>query len=1114
MKLIKQIKLFYKEGNSDKVYEIDLCAIDDTNYVVNFRYGRRGAVLKDGTKTPEYVAAEKAQIIFDKLENEKKAKGYASEIETLIDLPSLESTEPDSINGVILQRLEDAVMGKNTFKTQWKTSRVIWKAGLLNIQEAIPYIIKLASKGDDLQTYSAIWALIKLKSAVAIEVFKSNALQGKQKEYIRNLAHEGLLQILKDEELQKHVATILETIPQEAKYFIDKKDYDSLITFLKEELANNSIKYLNSLYLAAKLDKKLHEFVIFLLEAVPFRPPYFKHIRAIYKLAHIRSDADAIAILAYRFENENPMFTRTVSLESEYDNSQFIPALNENVNVGKELRGKDSKIAFSNFTKRYFQKNSLHFLKEFDAETDSKKYLRFAVSILLKYTENDYTKAEKSPLNTYGQYNHNDRKYYYTVVDYPECSKLALLSTILFGNDKKRFLNAKMQFILSQEIFSSKNYYYAANEVTKVNAKGTTQESNSNVASNQSPDSVLDMAKRAFSTFFGKKEVEKKPETLVVPQEEKVVVKESTNRLELFPEHWDAFPEAYIQLIMQAHMNIIHNFAYQNLKARNDFNTLIDRFDEASILNLLNNPFAIPNHLGFETIVLKNDSLSTQVSFIGDVLNSKSEAARNWAKDHIISNPTLFLNDIEYVVKLIFNQVPDLKNWITNTLESFAFTEDKAKAITGKVIVELLTFEETTGNNTLAALAIERLKKIATSQLEQLSWDIVARLISSDLKTNNLLASDILILKSKKIASNEIPFSLIALFLEDSSFEIRKNGIQLLNNYQEDYLLTNSDALLELLNSEYQDVLESVLNCITQLGKSHLNLLERALRTTVYAMIRKEKFEGAHLSFKKFILEETTPYWNTTLEPRDIIKLLHAHYREGQLTGYEILKSYVRKDDFTIRQIISLGNHEILAIRQWCWNYFMDKKERIHAERNNALTVLDTTWDDTRAFAFHFFKTEFNETDWDLECLISIVDSVLPAVEQFGKEMITRYFNPDDGVTYLTKLSQHPSVNIQVFVTNYLNNYATDNVAKLKELDFYFRSVLTRVHKARIAKQRIFQFLHQEGKKNEEAAIFVTQIIDEVSATVSIRDKANCIAILTDLKALYPLLDTHLILKN
>ncbi|MFD1602492.1 WGR domain-containing protein [Flavobacterium artemisiae] len=1094
MKLIKQIKLFYKEGNSDKVYEIDLCAIDDTNFVVNFRYGRRGAVLKDGTKTPEYVSEEKAQVIFDKLENEKKSKGYASEIETLIDLPSLESVEPDSVNGVILQRLQDAVTGKNTFKTQWKTSRVIWRAGLLDIQEAVPYIIKLASKGDDLQTYAAIWALIKLKAEAGKEVFKSNAFQGKQKEYIRNLAHEGLLGILKDAELQQHISAILETIPQEARYYIDKKDYDSLVNFLKEELTNNAITYLTALYLAAKFDAKLHEIVVFLLEAVSFKPPYFKHIRAIYKLAHLRNDADAIAVLAYRFENENAMF-------------------NSNASLRKQLRREDTKIAFSNFTKLYFQKNSLNFLKGLNEEKDAKKYLKFAVSILSKYTEYDYSKSGKSPVNNYGQYNYNDRRYYYTVIDYPECSNLTLLSTILFGNDPKRILNSKLKYIFGQEVFSTNNYYFIENDPSRIDYNQKEERKTSN-ASTENSGSVLDTAKKVFSTFFGKKEEEKKPETLIIKEEEKIDKSKVSNRLELFPEHWDAFPEAYIQLIMEAQMNIIHQFAYTNLKARNDFNTLIGRFDETHILNLLNSNFAIPNNLGFETILLKNDALATQVGFVADVLNSKTESARDWAKKQIEANTALFFNDSDYVVKLIFNEIPELKNWIASALEKFAFTEEKAKVITGKVIVELLTFEESPENNNLAAIAIERLKIIATAQLEQLSWDIVASLVSSDLKTNNLLASTILILKSKKVASKEIPFSLITLFLEDENLEIRKNGIQLLHNYQEDYLLANSESLLALFHNPFQDVLSAVLECITKLGKSNAGFFDIALPGAVYAMIRKEKFEGAHLLFKKFILEETVNHWNTALKPRDVIKLIYANYRQSQLTGYEILKQYSRISDFTIPQIIALSNHEILAIRQWAWNYFIANKERIRAERNNALAILDTTWNDTRAFAFNFFKTEFDESDWDLDCLISITDSVLPAVEQFGKEMITRYFSPNDGVTYLTKLSQHPSVNIQLFVTNYLNTYAVDNVSKLKELNFYFRSVLTRVHKARIAKQRVFQFLQNEGRKTEEAAIFVTEILDEISATVAIQDKANCIEILTDLKTLYPQLNTHLILKN
>lgn len=74
MKIIKQTKLFFHEGKSDKVYEIDLCEINPDAFIVNFRYGRRGAALKEGSKTPEFVSREKAESIFDQLEKENEIK--------------------------------------------------------------------------------------------------------------------------------------------------------------------------------------------------------------------------------------------------------------------------------------------------------------------------------------------------------------------------------------------------------------------------------------------------------------------------------------------------------------------------------------------------------------------------------------------------------------------------------------------------------------------------------------------------------------------------------------------------------------------------------------------------------------------------------------------------------------------------------------------------------------------------------------------------------------------------------------------------------------------------------------------------------------------------------
>jgi predicted DNA-binding WGR domain protein len=76
MKLIKQTTLHFQDTTSDKIYEVDLCQLGEDRYLVNFRYGRRGSNLKEGTKTDTPVTLPQAEKAFDKLVLEKTKKGY------------------------------------------------------------------------------------------------------------------------------------------------------------------------------------------------------------------------------------------------------------------------------------------------------------------------------------------------------------------------------------------------------------------------------------------------------------------------------------------------------------------------------------------------------------------------------------------------------------------------------------------------------------------------------------------------------------------------------------------------------------------------------------------------------------------------------------------------------------------------------------------------------------------------------------------------------------------------------------------------------------------------------------------------------------------------------
>ena len=68
--------LYYREGSSDKVYQVGIEPRGEA-FVVNFAFGRRGSTLQTGTKTSSPVDYETAKRTYDKLVREKKAKGYS-----------------------------------------------------------------------------------------------------------------------------------------------------------------------------------------------------------------------------------------------------------------------------------------------------------------------------------------------------------------------------------------------------------------------------------------------------------------------------------------------------------------------------------------------------------------------------------------------------------------------------------------------------------------------------------------------------------------------------------------------------------------------------------------------------------------------------------------------------------------------------------------------------------------------------------------------------------------------------------------------------------------------------------------------------------------------------
>lgn len=93
--------LYYREGSSDKIYQVSLEPAED-GYVVNFAYGRRGAALNAGTKTACPVDHEEARRIYQRLIRDKMAKGYT---EGPDGAPYQHTDKADRFTGILPQLL-------------------------------------------------------------------------------------------------------------------------------------------------------------------------------------------------------------------------------------------------------------------------------------------------------------------------------------------------------------------------------------------------------------------------------------------------------------------------------------------------------------------------------------------------------------------------------------------------------------------------------------------------------------------------------------------------------------------------------------------------------------------------------------------------------------------------------------------------------------------------------------------------------------------------------------------------------------------------------------------------------------------------------------------------
>ena len=441
--------------------------------------------------------------------------------------------------------------------------------------------------------------------------------------------------------------------------------------------------------------------------------------------------------------------------------------------------------------------------------------------------------------------------------------------------------------------------------------------------------------------------------------------------------------------------------------------------------------------------------------------------------------------------------------------------DSNAQIIIGKIIVELLSFpllnKEGLGEvSQLIKEASEILLLTFPSQLRTLNLNVISDLLTHPIVEIQEFGARILL--NHQIPAKDLPAHIIESLLASENESLRILGIRLFGQLPDDKLINEEKELIIAIainhNSEIRNTIAPVIN---RLAATNPDFTVDIASEFIEILLTKEQHEGVH-NFLVNLLKEL-PRWMTSISQETTLQLLKTKTSAPQELGGLLLSANYPTwiDEFTTSEIVKLSNHEIVAVRNASHQMLSQILNRLRADSQEmvaAVRMLEAKWQDSRDFAFQLFTTQFGENEFTPEVLVTICDSVREEARRLGRDLLTRNFQSLDGEEYLLKFSEHPSADMQLFATNYLENYAKDDTEKLIQLAPFFISILSRVNRGSVAKKRTFAFLEAEAQKSEKAAKIVAEIMTRQSVTMAVADKSSAIQIMLKIYKKYP----HLVL--
>lgn len=568
-------------------------------------------------------------------------------------------------------------------------------------------------------------------------------------------------------------------------------------------------------------------------------------------------------------------------------------------------------------------------------------------------------------------------------------------------------------------------------------------------------------------------------------------------REEAFPELWRHQPRGLLHLLTESRCRHVHEFAARAIRDCPEF---CQQIPIDALMTLLSTGYEITMALGLELAVALYDPSNPDPNLVAALANCSHSPARDQARTWIESKREHFFSDLDFALAILTSRFADTRALGDQSLYAFPTDQSSKQVLVGK----LVGFMQSANQDQASVVSdVGRLLQRSHFQplISQLGEAVLCDLLSHELKEVQRFAGSV-VLGHATLAKTPTE-SILRCMLEATETSVRAMGIKIIADLPEPTLAENALMLAGLACHPLEDIRKEIRPVIVRVAARHSQFAKEIASELIRRLLTSGAPDGVPTHTSKILREDLSDHLGH-VSSDTVWKLLRSRSGPAQELGGILLTTHISVESLDVAEWVKLGRHPVVRVRSAAWKSFENHPHRIQQDLDTAVGILDSPWEDSRQFGFQYFRDRCDQFKLTATALINLCDSARDDVQRFGRDMITRYFKAEDGPEYVLKLSEHPSADLQLFVTNFLVEHVSGNAERFHQITPYLISILSRVNKSRVAKDRVLEFLRDEISKTPGAAEAISQILSRISATCAIGDRASTIEAMLELHVACP----------